>query len=119
MSRKRSFLALLVIFCLLPAIPVRAYGRLQEHASEPAQTATDDKTVGGELAKETKEAAGEEEENENLKHSAVVRKLAEVTGLNVHQAHMVAIGFNFAVIVFLIYWFARKSVPAMMRNRTG
>jgi F-type H+-transporting ATPase subunit b len=75
-------------------------------------------SIGGELAKETREAEGEEEENANLKHSTMVQKLAKVTGLSVHQAHVAALVLNFAIIVFLIFWLARKSVPAMMRNRT-
>jgi F-type H+-transporting ATPase subunit b len=111
-------LLMFAVLSLLPALPVRAFGLAQEPSSEPAQAAPADKSVGAELAKESREAAGEEEENQNLKHSAVVRKLAQVTGLSVHQAHLVAIALNFVIIAFLVYWFARKSVPAALRNRT-
>ncbi len=76
-------------------------------------------SIGGELAKETREAEGEEEENVKLKHSTMVQKLAHVTGLTVHQAHIVALVLNFAIVVFLIFWFARKSVPGIMRSRTA
>jgi len=48
-----------------------------------------------------------------------VRLLARVSGLSVHQAHLLATVINFALIAFLIYWFARKSVPAAFRNRAG
>jgi F-type H+-transporting ATPase subunit b len=75
-------------------------------------------SIAGELTKETKEAAGEEEEeNANLKHSSMVRKIAKVTGLSVHQAHLLAMVANFAIIAGLILWFGRKSVPGMMRAR--
>jgi len=76
-------------------------------------------SIGGELAKETREAEGEdEEENSNLKHSTMVQKLAKVTGLSVHGAHMLALVLNFAIIVFVVFWFMRKSVPGLLRRRT-
>jgi F-type H+-transporting ATPase subunit b len=100
-------------------------GTEQPEAQKQAQTAGESApaehhptSIGGELAKETREAEGEEEENSNLKHSTMVQKLAKLTGLSVHQAHVVALVLNFAIVVFLIFWLARKSVPAMMRNRT-
>jgi F-type H+-transporting ATPase subunit b len=74
-------------------------------------------SIGGELAKETREAEGEEEENANLKHSTMVQKLAKLTGLSVHQAHIVALVVNFAIVVFLIFWLARKFVPGIIRSR--
>lgn len=75
-------------------------------------------SIGGELAKETREAEGEgEEENVNLKHSTMVQKLAKLTGLSVHQAHIVALVVNFAIVVLLIFWLGRKFVPAVIRSR--
>lgn len=71
---------------------------------------------GKELAKETREAEGEEE-NGQLKHSAMVQKLAKLTGLSVHGAHLLALGLNFAIIVFLVIWFVGKNVPGVLRNR--
>ena len=86
----------------------------QSNSAEPEHT-----SIAKELAKETREAEGEDqEENANLKHSSVVQKLAKLTGLSVHQAHLVALGLNFAIIVFLVFWFGRKSVPGLMRKRT-
>ncbi|MFY9558831.1 MAG: ATP synthase F0 subunit B [Terriglobales bacterium] len=111
----RAVLELALLSLLLP-VPSRAFEHTQEHSSKPAQAAPEDKSIGGELAKETREAA--EEENENLKHSAAIRYLAKRSGMTVHQAHMVAVGFNFLLIAFLIYWFARKTVPAALRNRS-
>ena len=112
--------SMLMLACLamLPAVPVKAFGNNQEHSSEPAQTSPEDRSPGAELAKETREAAGEEEENENLKHSAAIRYLAKKTGMTVHQAHLVTVGLNFLIIAFLIYWYGRKFVPAALRNRT-
>jgi F-type H+-transporting ATPase subunit b len=117
-SRQAIVRALLLLTLLSFSLAIPARVLAQEQASQPAQAEPEHKSFGGELAKETREAAGEEE-NENLKHSVVVRKLAKITGLSVHQAHLVAIWLNFAIIVFVAFWFARKAVPAALRNRTA
>ena len=110
---------LLVCIGLFPAVHLQALGNIQEQpSSEAAQTSQEPTSPGAELAKETREAAGEEEENGNLKHSASIRYLAKKTGMTVHQAHLVTVGVNFLIVAFLIYWYARKYVPAALRNRT-
>ena len=115
--RAKSLVQIFLLLALLSLVPARAFGQVQEHSSEAAQAAQPDRTAGAEVAKETREAAGEEE-NENLKHSAAIRYLAKKTGITVHQAHLVAISLNFLMVAFLIYWLGRKSVPAALRNRT-
>jgi len=85
----------------------------QQKPSKPEPT-----SIGGEIAKEEREATGEdEEENVNLKHSSMVQKLGKLIGLNVHQAHMGAMILNFAIIVFVVVWFGRKALPGMLRSR--
>lgn len=114
-------LLMLALLTMAFAIPLRTLARAPEPPSPSQQAQADQKksSIGGELAKETREAAGEEEEeNANLKHSAMVQKLAKLTGLSVHQAHLVAIVINFGLIAFLVYWLTRKAVPAALRNRT-
>ncbi|MFZ0477653.1 MAG: ATP synthase F0 subunit B [Terriglobales bacterium] len=83
-----------------------------------AQQESQHPSIGRELATETREAEGEEEENSKLKHSVMVQKLAKLTGLSVHGAHLLALGLNFAIIVFLVFWLGRKSVPGMLRKRS-
>ncbi len=90
-----------------------------EPAGQAAPAEHQPTSIGGELAKETREAEGEDqEENQNLKHSTMVQKLAKVTGLTVHQAHLVALVLNFAIIVFLVFWFGRKVVPSILVKRS-
>jgi F-type H+-transporting ATPase subunit b len=85
----------------------------QQKSAEPEHT-----SLGGELAKEERVATGaEEEENSNLKHSSMVKKFARLTGLSDHQAHLVALSVNFAIIVFVVVWFGRKALPGMLRQR--
>jgi F-type H+-transporting ATPase subunit b len=38
--------------------------------------------------------------------------------MTVHQAHLLTVGVNFLIIAFLIYWYARRFVPAALRSRT-
>ena len=120
---------LLALFAFLSVVPSPAYAQ-QPSAAPPSQQtsaappkqanqpAPDQQTVSGELAHETRESAGEDqEENVNLKHAPPVRWLARKTGLSVHQAHLVASCINFAIIVVGLFWVVRKFVPTIFRNR--
>jgi F-type H+-transporting ATPase subunit b len=109
---------LVMLATLFTLTPIRAFAGAQG-GSAAAEQSTENKTSpGAGIAKEARAAASEEEENENLKHSATIQFLARKTGITVHRAHLVAISANFLIIVVLIYWFARKSVPGMLRSRT-
>jgi len=92
-------------------------------SAEPAKKAEDQHeptSIGGKLAEETREATGaEEEEHADLKHSSMVKMLAKVTGLSVHQAHLLALALNFAIIAFIVIWAARKFLPGIFRSRTA
>ncbi|HEX7422778.1 MAG TPA: ATP synthase F0 subunit B [Terriglobales bacterium] len=130
----------LALLAFLSALPARAYAQdpsaaqpSQQTSAEPTketnQAAPEQKTIGGELAEQTRESTGadEEEENSKLKHSSMVQKLAKLTGLNVHQAHLLAIILNFVIIVPLGYWLinklvfwitGQKSVKDLLRHRS-
>jgi F-type H+-transporting ATPase subunit b len=114
-------LCAIALFVFLSTVSAPAFA--QEPSAAPtrdAKPAPDQKTIGGELAHETREAEGEDqEENANLKYAAPVRWLARVTGLTVHQAHMAALGLNFATIVVIVFWAARKFLPGMFRSRSA
>jgi len=128
----RPLLAL-ALLALLSAVPLRSFAYAQvQSAAQPSQQAPagptkreahqatpDQKTIGGELAEETREAEGEGEENANLKHAAPVRWLARKIGLSVHQAHMLALFLNFAIIAVIVSWAVRKFVPGMLRDRSA
>ncbi len=87
-------------------------------ASEAAPAEHQPTSIGGELAKETRVAEGEEEEeHSDLKHSAMVQKIAKLTGMSVHSAHLLALIVNFAIIVILLVWALRKTVPGIMGAR--
>jgi F-type H+-transporting ATPase subunit b len=123
----KGILRILASLALLSALavvaqPAFAQAQDQSHAdpssSQQKPVEPEHTSLGGELAKEERAATGaDEEENANLKHSSMVQRLAKLTGLNVHQAHLVALSVNFAIIVFVVIWFGRKALPGMLRKR--
>jgi len=139
MTRKTIFhsLQMLGLCFSLFLILTSVYAAAQEQPSQqqPAQTSAQTQEaqpaqsggasanihklgVGGELAKEERIAEGDEqEEHSDLKHSAVVQKLAKLTGMSVHGAHLFALCLNFAIILFVFFWFGRKTLPALFRAR--
>ena len=77
-------------------------------------------TPGRQLAHESREAAGEEkDEMEEFKHSASVRLVSRITGLNLKQSYWLCFILNFAVIAALFVWAGRKYLPGMFRDRTA
>jgi F-type H+-transporting ATPase subunit b len=75
--------------------------------------------IGAELAKETREAAGEDDDTAQFKQSASVRMLAKLTGGNLQHAYWLAVLLNFAVIFAVSVWAGRKYLPGMFRDRTA
>src|SRR5208337_1891832 len=116
------------LLAFVSAFPAPAFVYAQESsaappsgqtAAAPTSAAPEQKTIRGELAHETRESTGEDqEENANLKYAAPVRWLARKIGLSVHQAHMLALSLNFAIIVVVVFWAARKFVPGLLRHRS-
>jgi F-type H+-transporting ATPase subunit b len=86
-------------------------------AGEAAPAEHQPTSIGGELAKETREAEGEDEEHADLKHSTMVQKLAHLLHISVHSAHLVALIANFVIIAWLLIWALGKTVPGVMRGR--
>jgi F-type H+-transporting ATPase subunit b len=119
----RFSLLALALLAFLAAIPTHAVAQEQpapQPAKEASQSASAHHTAAGELVEETREAAGEEpEENANLKHSSPVHWLARKTNLSVHGAHLLASGENFAIVAVIIIWAARKFLPGIFRSRTA
>jgi F-type H+-transporting ATPase subunit b len=72
----------------------------------------------GELAKESREAAAEDE-NEQFKHSASVQMVAKLTGLSLDNAYWLCVVLNFAIVAGAVLYFSKKNLPGMFRNRTA
>ncbi|MGA9902178.1 MAG: ATP synthase F0 subunit B [Terriglobales bacterium] len=137
-----SFALMMTAFvAALALVPARAYGEEQSSPSqaapsqasqsqaspsqqEPAepkkQGGQSHPSIAGELVKETREAAGEdEEENAKLKHGAPVQWLARQIGWSVHGTHLLLSGLNFAIIAVIVIWAGRKFLPGIFRNRNA
>ena len=124
--RPMLLLALLAFLPLLSA--PRTYA--QEQSAKPSQASAPAKaadqpspgheTIAGELVKETREASGEDqEENANLKHAKPVQWLAGKINWSVHGTHLLLSGLNFAIIVVIVIWAVRKFVPGVLRDRNA
>ena len=85
---------------------------------QQAEKALDRPHFGRELAKESREAAGEDE-TAKFKQSASVQLVARLTGLSLQHAYWLSVLVNFAVVAGLIFWAARKYLPGAFRNRTA
>jgi len=69
------------------------------------------------LTTESKEAAGENDE-EAFKHSSSVQFIARHLGVSVETAYWILISLNFAIIAGAILWFWRSKMPGAFRART-
>ena len=74
--------------------------------------------ASGELAKQSREAAGEDDQAQ-FKQSASVQFLAKITGLSLAHAYWLGVLLNFAVVAGAIIWLSRKHLPGVFRDRTA
>ncbi len=72
-----------------------------------------------ELAQESRQAAGEDEqEQEQFKHSPSVQLVARLIGLSPEHAYWLCVVLNFAIVAGAILYFSKKNLPALFRDRT-
>jgi F-type H+-transporting ATPase subunit b len=75
---------------------------------------------GQQLVRESREAAGEEEdETAQFKQSASVRWIAQLTGLDLRKAYWLSVLTNFAVIAGIILWAGGRFLPGLFRDRSA
>ncbi|MGH9549522.1 MAG: hypothetical protein ACRD3W_09105, partial [Terriglobales bacterium] len=97
-------------FMLVAGNVARAQASVSAGPVEPA-------TMNGQLARESREAAGEEQDQ--FKHSASVQLVARLTGLSLEHAYWLCVLFNFAVVAGTVVYFSKKNLPNVFRNRTA
>jgi F-type H+-transporting ATPase subunit b len=86
----------------------------QSQPSKPSRQ----RSLGQELVKKTREAAGEEDQSQ-FKHSSSVVWVAKVTGMDLEHAYLLCVLLNFVVVAAAIFWLAKKNLPRLFRNRTA
>jgi F-type H+-transporting ATPase subunit b len=119
-------LALFLALVVCSAGSVLAYGQSSEPAQPSQQTSQaqnqdadkDHPHLGRQLAKESREAAGEDD-TAQFKQSGSVKFVAKITGLDLEHAYWVCVILNFAIVAGAIFWFSKKNLPGMFRNRTA
>ena len=83
----------------------------------PAATNAQSGSTNAELAKTSREAAGEDE-TEAFRHSPSVQFVAKITGLSLERAYWLCILVNFGIIAGGVVWLSKKNLPAVFRGRT-
>jgi F-type H+-transporting ATPase subunit b len=115
----------LLLGLLLSGAGTAVVVRAQERAPSPPDYQQDGAEIrqadgpGHQLAHESREAAGEENDSmDEFKHSASVGLISRITGLSLQNSYWLGMIVNFAVIVALVIWAGRKYLPSIFRNRT-
>ncbi len=115
-------LAILLFMCAgaLTAVAQEAPQHLQTTQVEPqkAQPAGQG-GLGAELAKTSREAAGEEDETTAFKESPSVQWVARHTGLSPRAAYWASIVLNFAIIAVVLVVVLKSNLPNLFRARTS
>jgi F-type H+-transporting ATPase subunit b len=112
----RQHIAILApLFLLGILIAGSAGAHAQANASPQSETSPH---ANRELAKESREAAGEDDQAQ-FKHSASVQLVAKLTGLGLDGAYWLCVLLNFAVVAGAIVYFSKKNLPSLFRNRTA
>jgi len=87
--------------------------------SQPENSDSRHESYARELAKKTNEEAGQEDEQDQFKHSPSVQFIAKLTGMSLDHAYWLCVVLNFAVIAIALFWAAKRNLPGMFRNRTA
>jgi len=114
---------LLLCLVLITLAPAQSQGGSSSGSSSSgnskAQRPYQPAGVGGQLVRESREAAGEGNETGEFKHAPSVQLIARHTGLSLENAYWLCVIFNFAVVAGVIYWLSRTRLPGMFRDRTN
>src|ERR1700730_3943581 len=113
-----AILASLFLVGMLFAIRQDARARASPAADSAASPEHSAGTANAELAKQSREAAAEDEQAQ-FKHSWMVLWVAKVTGLSLDNAYWFGVVLNFAIVAGAVVYFSKKTLPGMFRNRTA
>jgi len=117
-ARPALFLFLVCLLLTLPATAQSQDGN-SSGGNSTAPRRYQPAGVGGQLVRETREAAGEGDDNGEFKHAPSVRLIARLTGLSLEHAYWLCVILNFAVVAGVILWLSRKRLPGIFQERTN
>lgn len=113
-----TFLLLTWFAPAAPAATRTTFFSVTQQATPSPEHHSGQNSLGQQLVKETREAAGEDDA-EQFKHSSSVVWVAKVTGLDLEHAYILCVILNFVVIAIAIFWISKKYLPGLFRNRTA
>jgi F-type H+-transporting ATPase subunit b len=116
-------LFLVILLAVSVASGVRGLAQVSDAPAAPPQTPSQAQDankphLGRQLAEESREAAGEDD-TAQFKRSGAVQFVAKITGLGMEHAYWLCVVLNFAIVAVAVFWFSRKNLPGMFRNRTA
>ncbi len=114
----RSTFGILAAFVLACTLLLTSAGAQASASSARPSAESSAAKARTQLAKESHEAAGDDEQ-EQFKHSASVQSVAKYTGLSLEHAYWLCVLLNFAVIAGVILYFSKKNLPGVFRDRTA
>jgi F-type H+-transporting ATPase subunit b len=131
--RFRRFLLLMLATALIAGTAIaqqHGAAQPQPHQAQPAQHegppahgqgaqgSQEPYPFDQQLARQSREAAGEEEGHKEFKESPSVKWVGRMFGLSPTASYWALLTLNFLIIAGLIYAFTKSSIPAMFRART-
>jgi F-type H+-transporting ATPase subunit b len=111
-----ALLAILFLAAFLVVINPSARAQASPSSDSPKASAS---SMNGELAKESRQAAAEDDDQAQFKRSASVQMVAKLTGLSLDHAYWLCVVLNFAIVAGAVVYFSKKNLPGMFRNRTA
>lgn len=110
--RMRHILAIILLSLLTCSVQVTRI-----HAQEPKQHEAG--AAQPEPQEQNPNAPNKKEggEADDVKNSASVRGLARLTGLSNEKAYWLSVLLNFGVVLLIIAWLAKKTVPGIFKAR--
>jgi F-type H+-transporting ATPase subunit b len=108
--------AFLLVNCFVLA--GRAAAQAPSSSATPPQRSNSPSgpSTSQQLVRETREAAGEDDQ---FKHSPSVQFVAKLTGLDLEHAYWVCVLLNFVVVAAVLFWLLKKNLPGLFQNRTA
>jgi F-type H+-transporting ATPase subunit b len=117
-ARFCAFALLLLNLCFALPLHAQSVSEAPEKSEPTSSDSTKRESLGRKLAQETKEAAGEGE-NEQFKNTPSVKFIARTLHVSPDTAFLVSMLINFGVIAIAILWISKKKLPGVFRNRTA
>jgi F-type H+-transporting ATPase subunit b len=126
---KRRHLAVIAALAIMVATVLLA---AQENSGKPpaqkqnsvaaAQQSSTEAIIhdaAGREAAKPEESAKAEDENDQFKHSAMVKRIAKWLGVTVDTAYWISVLINFAIVAVFVGLILKKALPKMFRERTA